>query len=110
MIVIGIIALILAVLFIFVPLFGPILTVIPAFLAVFAFGPGISYGIIAICINIGNILFFSPTLWLAANSTETASADSVLKYGMVLVSVQVIAFIILFFVHRSWKKRQKFVV
>ena len=95
----GIIAMILAIVSIFVPVMGPYLTVISASLAAFSAGPGLTFGAVAIGVNILNVLFLSPSLWLAAGLSEaeqTGSGDDMLLgMGVFFIGTQIIATIIL---------------
>jgi len=60
----GIAALALAIMCVFIPVYGPWVTIIAALIAMFAIGPGFGMAIGAIVINLVNLLFLSPTTWL----------------------------------------------
>lgn len=110
----GITAMIFAIVAIFVPIAGPYLTLICALFAAFAAGPGLTFGVVAILINILNVALLSPSLWITAGmagaeaEAEQAGAgtDMLLGMGFIFVGAQVMAAIVLALVHVSWKKRQ----
>lgn len=106
----GIIAMIFAVVAIFVPLVGPYLTIIGALLAAFAAGPGITFGAVAIGINILNVVFLSPSLWLTAGLAESEQAGSggavLAGMGVILIGAQIVAAVVLIVIHIMWKKKQ----
>ncbi len=93
----GIAALVVAIVAIFVPVLGPWLTVVVGALAAFAYGPGFALGLSAIIINVINIFVLSPTVWLAmgANALAASHGKSILSVGTFLFSAQLIALIIL---------------
>jgi hypothetical protein len=121
----GITAMIFAVIAIFVPLAGPYLTIVDALLAAFAAGPGLTFGVVAILINILNVVFLSPSLWItagavggaaevalqASNGTDALTGDAVASVlagmGVIFIGVQVVAVIVLAVVHVIWRGRQK---
>lgn len=90
----GISALVLAIVAIFLALIGPWLTLLVALLAAFSYGPGLSFGISSIVLNIINIIFLSPTVWVDAAATGG-------KGGGILFSAQIIAGIALFVLHKK---------
>jgi hypothetical protein len=106
----GIIAMIFAIVAIFVPVFGPYLTLVCALIAAFSAGPGLTFGIVAIGVNVLNVAFLSPSLWLlatAAESNETgAGSDVLVGLGILFISAQVLAAIVLGIVHFAWKRKQ----
>jgi hypothetical protein len=106
----GIIAMIFAIISIFIPIIGPFLTIVCALIAAFSAGPGITYGAVAIGINILNVLFLSPSLWLMAGSAEVENAgrgsEVLLGMGIFFIGAQIIAAIILIVIHMQWKKKQ----
>ena len=106
----GIIAMIFAIIAIFIPVAGPYLTIVCALLAAFSAGPGITFGAVAIGVNILNVVFLSPSLWLMAGMSEADKAgsgsDVLLGMGIVFIGVQIIAAIILIIIHMLWKKKQ----
>lgn len=106
----GITAMIFAIVAIFVPILGPYLTVVGALLAAFAAGPGITFAVVAILINLLNVLLLSPSLWLAAGMAEVDEAGAghrvLTGLGILLIGAQIVAAIVLAIVHRSWKRRQ----
>jgi hypothetical protein len=94
----GIAALVIAILAMFVPLFGTWLSLLVAILAVFAYGPGLGLGIASLIVNAVHILFLSPLLWatqgLASMGAE-ASGEQIVFLPWVLLGVQVAAFVAL---------------
>lgn len=103
----GIAALIVAIVSIFIPVFGPYITIISAILAAFSYGAGFTFGLSAIIINIINVFFLSPTVWIvmAANAVAEAQGRSLLSVGIILFSAQAIAAVILFILHKKTKSR-----
>ena len=106
----GITAMILAIVSIFIPVVGPYLTLVCALLAAFSAGPGLTFGAVAILINILNVSFMSPSLWLTAGMAEAeraGSGDAVLAgMGVIFIGAQLVAAIVLIVMHTLWKKRQ----
>ena len=80
----GIIAMIFAIISIFVPVVDPYLTILCALLAAFAGGPGLTFGAVAIGVNLLNVSFLSPSLWLMAGAAaaETQGSGSDILLGM----------------------------
>ncbi len=107
---IGIIAMIFAVISIFIPVIGPYLTIVCAILAAFAAGPGITFGAVAIGVNILNVAFLSPSLWITAGASEVEHAgsgsDVLLGMGIVFIGAQVVSAIILIMFHKRWKRKK----
>lgn len=107
----GITAMIFAIISIFVPFVGPYLTIVGALLAAFSAGPGITFGTVAILVNLLNVIFLSPSLWLTAGMAEAdqvGSGDAVLAgMGIIFIGAQLVAIIILSIIHMLWKKKQK---
>lgn len=94
----GISALVLAIVSIFIPVLGPWLTVVAAALAAFAYGPGFALGLSSIIINLVNIFVLSPTVWLAMGANAAAVSQggkSVLSVGTTLFVAQAIALAVL---------------
>ena len=110
----GITAMIFAIVAIFVPVAGPYLTLVCALLAAFAGGLGLTYGAVAIMVNIINLLFLSPSLLLTAGltagmaETEAAGTGSLVIAGMgiVFIGAQIVAAIVLIIVHLIWRSTQ----
>jgi len=106
----GIIAMIFAVIAIFVPIVGPYLTIVVALFAAFSAGPGLTFGAVAIGINIINVIFLSPSLWATAGLAEAGEAgtgDAVLAgMGVFFIGTQIIAGVVLIIIHKFWKKKQ----
>lgn len=106
----GITAMIFAIVAIFIPIIGPYLTLVCALLAAFAAGPGLTFGVVAILVNLLNVTFLSPSLWLTAGIAEAdqaGSGDAVLAgMGVIFVGTQIVALIILTFIHLLWKSKK----
>jgi len=113
----GIAALVLAIVAIFIPFIGTWLTVVAAGLAAFAYGPGLSLGIAGIVIDILHIFFLSPLLWatggLAAVADHAAretgqggaeGASTFMALPWILVAIQIAALVVLI---RMNKKQPK---
>ena len=103
----GFAALIIAFVAIFVPLFGPWMTILAAGLAAFAYGPGLPFGVATLILDTINILFLSPSLWVAQavlsiGAAETHQHAPVLPY--VLLGAQGLAVIVLIVLHQRFKK------
>lgn len=114
----GIAALTISIIAIFIPFLGTWLTVLVAALAAFAFGPGFSMAIAGIVINIFHIFFLSPLLWATggfaavtdemAKSTGAAGAEGATAFmalPWILVTIQIgaLAFLI-------WSNKKKLAV
>ncbi len=103
----GITAMILAIVSIFIPVAGPYLTIVCALLAAFSAGQGLTFGIVAILVNLINIAFLSPSLWLTAGIAEANEAGSLAGMGIVFIGTQIVAGAILTLIHLKWKKKQQ---
>ncbi len=117
----GITAMIIAIVAIFVPIVGPYLTLLCALLAAFAGGKGLTFGIVAILLSTINIIFLSPSLLITAASVGTAagaSAESsevaievgggiLAGMGIILIGAQVLALIVLIVVHLIFGRNQQ---
>lgn len=99
---IGITAMIVAIVSIFMPIIGVYLTIVSAILAAFAAGPGITFAGVALLVNIINLVFMSPSLWIVQAGAHIAGDTGP---GAFLVAVQVIAAIVLAFVHKAKMKK-----
>ncbi|MFT5104261.1 MAG: hypothetical protein ACI86C_001925 [Candidatus Latescibacterota bacterium] len=91
----GISALELSIVAIFIPTIGAFIAGLSGFLAIFASGKNLAFGLAAVIINIVNILFFLPSLIIAASSQSNNTNESrfTAAFG-VLVRSQTIAIII----------------
>lgn len=98
----GITAMIVAIVSIFMPLVGVYMTVVAGILAAFAAGPGITFAGVAIMVNLVNLVFMSPSLWITQASAHSSGGTGP---GAFLVAVQVIAAIVLAFVHKAKMKK-----
>jgi uncharacterized membrane protein len=104
----GIAALVIAIISIFVPFIGTWLTLVAGLLAVFAFGPGLAFGIAAIVINVVHILFFSPLLWATQGAMSVGAAAegaNVVFLPWILILIQGGALVGLFVLHKSFKQK-----
>lgn len=104
----GITALVIAILSIFIPVAGPWLTIVAGALGAFAYSLGFPLGLSAIIINLINIFFLSPTIWLVMGVNAAAEANghhSLVSVGTILFIVQAIALGVLVTLHGKGKKR-----
>jgi hypothetical protein len=101
----GLTAMIIAIVSIFIPVMGVYLTFVTAALAAFAAGEGFVFGAVAIGLNAISLLFLSPMLWVAdaAQKATGTNEGSAAALGAFLVISQIVAFVILF---RKNKKLQ----
>ncbi len=121
----GITAMIIAIVAIFVPIVGPYLTLLCALMAAFAGGRGLTFGIVAILLSTINIIFLSPSLWITAFSLATAAGTAagasaetsevaievgggiLAGMGIILIGAQVLALIVLIVVHLIFGRNQQ---
>lgn len=101
----GISALVIAIIAIFIPVLGPWLTILVGGLAAFAYGPGFALGVAAIVINLVNIFVLSPTIWLAmgANAHLASQGKSAMSVGTTLFVAQAIALGVLVYMNKKRK-------
>lgn len=100
----GIAALVIAIVAIFVPVYGPWVTVLAAGLAAFAFGPGFGLGLAAIILNVCNVIFMSPSIYLQGlGRSMDGEGKSVYTLVFAIVLVQVAAGALLMYLHRKQK-------
>jgi hypothetical protein len=97
----GIAALVLSVIAIFVPLAGVYLTILTGALAAFAYLKGLPYGLAAIIINAFNIIFLSPSIWITQEMLQQANGNPDTPYYLPwgLLIVQVFALLTLLYLH-----------
>ena len=100
----GITAMIIAVLSIFIPLGGVYLTIVSALIAAFAAGPGLTFAGVALLINLFNLVFMSPTLWITQASAHSSGHTGP---GAFLVAAQIIAAVVLVVLHKTKMKKAK---
>ena len=104
----GITAMIFAIVAIFVPLAGPYLTLVGAVLAAFGGGAGLTFSVVAILVNILNVVFLSPSLWVTAGVVESeqagTGADVLAGMGIVFIGAQAVAALVLILVHALSRK------
>ena len=109
MVAFGIVALIFAVIGIFIPFAGVFLSGLSGFLAFFSAGKGTSIGLSAVIINIINILFLSPSLIISAADKYSISpshaADSRNIFGF-LITIQLVA-ITVFIIKKIMERKKK---
>ena len=94
----GIAALVVAIIAMFIPFVGTWLTILVAILAAFAAGEGFGLGIAAIIINGIHIFFFSPLLWATQGVASLGAAsqgEEVVFMPWILVGIQVVALTVL---------------
>ena len=98
----AIVALILSILCIFIPLYGPWLSIVSAGLAAFAAGPGFGIGLAAVILNIIDVLFLSPSIYLqgAGRASSTGNGGAV-SLAVIIVLVQIAAGAFLFVRNRK---------
>lgn len=102
----GIAALVVAILAMFIPFLGTWLTLVAGLLAAFAYGPGIGLGIASIVLNVFHIFFLSPLLWVSQGLAEVGAAhagEQIVFLPWVLVAAQIGAGILLFMMHSKQK-------
>ena len=111
----GIAALVVAIISIFIPFVGTWLTLLAGLLAAFAYGPGIALAIGSIIINIVHLFFFSPLLWVShgvasSNAYSEFSADTGISgegwvlLPWILIAVQIGCGLLLFFLQNKQRK------
>lgn len=104
----GITALVIAIIVIFVPFAGSWLTILVALLAAFAAGEGFGLGIAAIFINVVHIFVFSPLLW-ATQGLASAGAEQqgqeVVFMPWILIGFQAAALVILVLLNSKRKAK-----
>lgn len=96
----GIAALVIAIVSIFIPVIGPWLTIVAGALAAFAYGEGFALGLSSIIINLVNIFGMSPTVWLSIAAEQGKSMASL---GTILFVAQVIALAVLVVFNKKQK-------
>lgn len=102
----GIAALVIAIIAMFVPFLGTWLTILVGLMAAFAYGPGIGLAIASIVINVVHIFIFSPLLWATQGLAEVGAAHAgqdIVFLPWVLIAAQVGAGILLFVLHGKYK-------
>jgi hypothetical protein len=99
--VLGILALIVAGISCVFPGGALVATFVGAPLIVFSWKKGAIFGYIAGGLNIVNIIFLSPTVWIAMGAAEVMDEGGALSLGVVYSMVQVIAMAIMGFI--TWR-------
>ncbi len=101
----GISAIVLAIVSIFIPIVGVWTTILAGALAAFSFGKGFPLGLSSIVINAINIFFLSPSVWLMAgmNAISSEAGGGTLPIGTFLLAIQAICLIVLFIFHSKQK-------
>ncbi|MBF0368105.1 MAG: hypothetical protein HQL52_01505 [Magnetococcales bacterium] len=99
--VLGVTALILAIILIFVPILGGYLVVIPALFAALAGGAGFTPGMVALLLNLVNLLFLSPVMVMNVTGGIKAGDSLPLLIFGGLILIQVVAGVIL------WSRKRK---
>ena len=103
----GFAALIIAFIAIFIPLAGPWMTILAAGLAAFAYGQGLPFGIATIILDAVNIIFLSPSLWVAQAIVSIGAAETHQHapfFPYVLLGAQGLAVLVLIALHQRFKK------
>ena len=103
--VLGILALIVAGISCVFPGGALIATFVGAPLIVFSWKKGAIFGYIAGGLNIVNIIFLSPTVWVAMSVVEATEKGGALSLGVTYVMFQVIAMAIMGFI--TWRSNKK---
>lgn len=85
--VLGIIALVIAGISVFFPGGALLATFVGAPLIVFSWKDGAIFGYIAGGINIINIIFLSPTMWIAMGAAEAMEKGGALSMGVIYVMI-----------------------
>ena len=106
----GLSALIIAIIAVFVPVFGPYLTVLSAFLAAFAAGPGRKFATLGLTLNAVNVIVLSPSVWLGAGLAESyvagVGALTLITIGVELLGAQVLGAMTLVLTQSLINRRQ----
>ena len=106
MVAFGISALILAILGIVIP-FGYFISGLSGFLAFFSAGKGTSWGLSAVIINIANIIFLSPTLFLSksgelvTDESHQANSENIFTVLLLIQFIAIGIFIIKYFASKK---------
>lgn len=103
----GIAALVIAIIAMFVPFLGTWLTILVGIMAAFAYGPGIALAIASIILNVVHIFVFSPLLWATQGLAELGAQHAGQKVAFlpwVLIVAQVVAIVILIVLHSKHKE------
>ncbi len=105
--VVGILAIVIAGIAVIVPGGALLATFVGAPLIIFSWKDGALFGYIAGGLNIINIIFLSPTVWMAMGIAEAAGSGGAFGLGIFYVSIQVIAMGIMWYMtnRKSKKKR-----
>lgn len=101
----GILALIISIISVFFPGGALIATLLGAPLIIFSWKDGAIFGYVAGGLNIINIIFLSPTVWIAMGVAEASGEGGALSLGIIYVMVQVVAMAIMGFI--TWKSNKK---
>ncbi|MBF0625905.1 MAG: hypothetical protein HQL82_13985 [Magnetococcales bacterium] len=104
---IGITALILAIVFLFLPVFGAMGTLLAALLSAAAAGPGRWFAAAALGIDLVNLLFFSPAWRLSALSSWSAGHSGPLFTWLGMILVQILAGLVLFLLDRRLGRMER---
>ncbi|MGH8579735.1 MAG: hypothetical protein ACREVK_06285, partial [Gammaproteobacteria bacterium] len=98
----GIAALVLAIMSISIPVVGPWITVLSALMAAFAYGSALPLGIASIVINVVNILFLSPSIWIQGALVSAGAemhGDKIVFFPWIVLGAQAIASAVLIVFH-----------
>jgi len=88
----GIIAMVVAIVSIFVPIVGVYLTLLSAILLAFAAGEGFVFGMVAVGVNLISLIFLSPMLWVAGAAQQgTSNEGGAFGLAIFLILAQLVA-------------------
>jgi hypothetical protein len=102
----GIAALVLSILAMFIPFVGTWLTILVGIMAAFAYGPAIGLAIASLILNVVHIFFLSPLLWTTQGLASAGAAhagEDIVFLPWVLIAIQVGAGVLLFVLHSKYK-------
>ena len=103
----GILALIISIIACVFPGGALIATFLGAPLIIFSWRDGAVFGYVAGGLNIINIIFLSPTVWLAMSMVEARDEGGAFSLGVFYVLIQVIAMFLMGFITWKSNKNQK---
>lgn len=101
----GLAALLLSLVMIFLPVMGAYGTPLPGLMAAMAFGRGFTMGMAALLINLVNVLFLSPILWLSKNAGLEHDDLTPMLVLIGLAVFQVVCGVVLILLHRRRSRR-----
>ncbi len=102
----GIAALVLSIIAMFVPFLGSWLTILVAVFAAFAYGPGLALAIAGIVIDLIHLFLFSPLLWATGGVAAIAGGEgsrTFMALPWILIAIQAAALLFLFIMNGKQK-------